>query len=115
MNPAKNDYQQKLENHILCAELPAEYEISFKSVFGARAAYANGRIFCSCGRFGFALKLPDEICAELFDNGSAVPLKYFDKGHVKRNYAVVDEDSSELKSRLQHLIAAAGSRTAPTC
>jgi len=99
-----NDYQLKLENHILRAKLGPEYDISFKSVFGARAAYVNGHIFSSCGKFGFALKLPSDVCAKLFDEGLAIPLKYFDKGHVKRNYAVVKEDSPKLKSRLKRLV-----------
>jgi len=98
------DYQQQLESHLLSANLPPEIEISFKSVFGARAAYAKGQIFSSCGKFGFALKLPEEVCLQLFNEDLAVPLKYFAKGHVKRNYAVVDESKPAMKSRLRQLI-----------
>jgi hypothetical protein len=100
-----NDYQRKLEANILSAELPSEYDISFKSVFGARAAYVNGHIFSSCGKFGFALKLPTDVCSELFEKGLAIPLKYFDKGHVKRNYAVLNEDVQEIEDRLRTLVA----------
>jgi len=99
-----NEYQQRLESFLLGAKLSPEYDISFKSVFGARAAYANGRIFATLGKFGFALKLPSDVCSELFDNGQATPLKYFANGHVKRGYAVVDEDHAEVQSRLSRLI-----------
>lgn len=99
------NFQQKLETHILCAKLPPEIEISFKSVFGARAAYADNQIFSTFGKFGFALKLPDDVCSQLFSEGLAVPLKYFDKGHVKRNYAVLQVDDPTMNSRLRRLIA----------
>ncbi len=87
----KNEYRICLEKLVQWADLEPRYEISFKSVFGAVAAYANGQIFASWGKFGVALKLPSEICGPLFEQGIAQPLKYFESGHVKRNYAVLGE------------------------
>jgi hypothetical protein len=34
------------------------YDLEFKNCFGAVADYVDGRIFCSCGKFGQALRLP---------------------------------------------------------
>jgi TfoX N-terminal domain len=98
------DYQQQLEARISNAALSSKFELTFKPVFGARAAYANGRIFATCGKFGFALKLPEDVCSELISDGLASPLKYFEKGHVKRNYAVMNEDHAEMEPRLRDLI-----------
>ncbi|GMR16981.1 MAG: hypothetical protein BMS9Abin32_029 [Gammaproteobacteria bacterium] len=84
-------FRKRLEEFVRRADLERSYEISFKIVFGAVAAYANGKIFASCGKFGVALKLPGEVCDSLFQEGTAQPLKYFEAGHVKRNYAVLGD------------------------
>ncbi len=49
----------------------------------------DGRIFISCGRFGIALRLPPETLEILFNEKGARRLRYFPKGHVKREYAVI--------------------------
>ncbi len=45
-------YLQQLEQLIDDAGLPGDCQISYKSVFGAVGAYANGEIFMTCGTFG---------------------------------------------------------------
>ena len=72
-------HKQQLESMIGDACLPVSYRISYKTVFGAVAAYVNDQIFMSCGTFGVALKLDDETCASLLDEGAGKPLKYFEK------------------------------------
>lgn len=103
-NSPSAGYRRRLEDLLAGARLPADTEISFKSVFGAVGAYAGGRIFISCGKFGVALKLDGETCEALLASGAGRPLKYFDKGHVKRDYVVLSEDILADKTRCRELI-----------
>lgn len=57
----------------------------FKSCFGAVAAYTKGKIFASCGKFGFALKLPNLLTQDLLEERGVKHLKYFSNGHVKKD------------------------------
>jgi len=50
---------------------------------GAQAGYIEEKIFCSCGKFGFALKLSSKTVKEILTQG-VNPLKYFEKRHIKR-------------------------------
>lgn len=98
------EYHNRLIRFLKAAPRPAQCEFSFKPVFGAVAAYADSRIFASCGKFGIALKLPDETCRALFESGAAQPLKYFEKGHVKKNYAVLGHDVLADQVRTARLV-----------
>jgi TfoX/Sxy family transcriptional regulator of competence genes len=105
-----NDYRERL------AALPAqarpgladEHSLTFKSVFGAIAGYVDSRIFVTCGAFGLALRLPPETLADVLADG-AEPLRYFPKGHVKKQYAVLPprilDDSARLASLLAESVA----------
>jgi len=64
-------------------------KMGFKNLFGAVGGYVNGKIFISCGSFGVALRLPPEALGELFKEKGVKHLKYFPKGHVKKEYAVL--------------------------
>jgi TfoX/Sxy family transcriptional regulator of competence genes len=83
------DYHNRADAAVRAAGLPGDVEISYKSVFGAVAAYTGGRIFLTCGKFGLGLKLDGETCADLIAAKAGAPLKYFEKGHVKKGYAVL--------------------------
>jgi len=61
----------------------------FKNVFGAVGLFVDGRIFASSGKFGIALRLPEEVLTDLFQNKRAKRLKYFAKGRIKKEYAVI--------------------------
>ncbi len=80
------------------------HQLKFKNVFGAVAGYANGKIFITCGKFGVALKLPEKTLAELFGEKDVKHLKYFPKGHVKKEYAVLPKRMLKNKSQFQKLI-----------
>lgn len=69
--------------------LARAHRLECKGVFGAVAGYADGRIFVSYGKFGFALKLPPDRCATLLRENGVQPLRYFPKGHVKKSYVVL--------------------------
>ena len=86
------------------ARLGPHIEISYKAAFGAVAAYADGRIFITCGKFGVGLKLLADACQSLMDEGAGKPLKYFEKGHVKKNYVVLSPTILDDQSRLNALL-----------
>ena len=69
--------------------LASTHQLVFKHVFSAVGGYVNGRIFISCGTFGIALKLPSETLLTIFEEKGVKHLKYFRKGHVKKEYAVL--------------------------
>ncbi|MGV7220696.1 MAG: TfoX/Sxy family protein [Nitrospinales bacterium] len=79
------------------------YLITYKSCFGAIAGYTDGKIFCSLGKFGFALKLPPSELKDLHNNGCR-PLKYFPNGHIKKDYAILSKSVMENKAKISRLI-----------
>lgn len=99
-----DEYRRQIETLIDDARLPADCDISYKNVFGAVAAYANGKIFMTCGKFGLALKLPDDTCGSLMAEGAGEPLRYFAKGHIKRNYVVLLAGALEDEARAAKLV-----------
>lgn len=64
--------------------------IECKHFFGGAAAYVGGRIFMSLTPTGLALKLPQEARTQLMEAGGE-PLRYFGKGPIKKEYAVLPE------------------------
>ena len=89
----QNKYFEKITKLLEQAspELTTTYRLEFKNVFGAVGGYVNGHIFISCGKFGVALKLPPQTIEYLFNKKVAKRLKYFPKGHVKKEYAVLQK------------------------
>ena len=85
-------------------KLASTHRLAFKNVFGAVGGYANGRIFISCGAFGVALKLPPETLEALFQEKSVTHLKYFQKGHIKKEYAVLPKRILNNKRRFRKLL-----------
>jgi TfoX-like protein len=79
-------------------------QLEFKSVFGAVAGYVNGRIFISCGRFGVALRLPSGTLSNLLKEKGVERLKYFPKGHIKKQYAVLPRRIIEDRRLLRQLL-----------
>ena len=84
--------------------LSSTRQLSFKNVFGAVAGYANGRIFISCGTFGVALRLPPETLSALLRERDVKHLKYFPKGHVKKEYAVLPKRILNNKAQFKKLV-----------
>ncbi len=97
-------------------QLEDSHRVEFKRCFGAVAAYVDGAIFASCGKFGVALKLPADTLGNLFGEADVLPLRYFAKGHVKREYAVIPERITRDSVRFTGLVdnsVAYALRTAP--
>ena len=84
--------------------LASTHRLTLKNVFGAVGGYANGRIFISSGKFGVALKLPPDTIKNLFQEKDVKRLKYFRKGHIKKEYAVLPERILNNKSQFKKLL-----------
>ena len=102
----KNVYLKQLTKLLKQARprLSSTRQLSFKNVFGAVAGYANGRIFISCGMFGVALKLPPKTLGTLFKKTDVKHLKYFPKGHIKKEYAVLPKRILNNKAQFKKLV-----------
>jgi TfoX-like protein len=87
-----------------CPAIATTHRLEFKSVFGAVAGYVNGKIFISCGGFGVALRLPSAIRDDLFREKGAKHLRYFPRGHVKKEYAVLSKRIINDPERLRKLL-----------
>ncbi len=101
-----NKYQERLAKVLkqVRPRLSATRHLEFKNCFGAVAGYVDGRIFVSCGKFGLALRLPEKTLTELFQEQGTKKLKYFPKGHVKKEYAVIPKGMIEDRTRLKKLV-----------
>jgi TfoX/Sxy family transcriptional regulator of competence genes len=100
------DYRTKLEKLLkqVRPRLGNTHNLEFKNCFGAVAGYVEGKNFCSCGKFGLALRLPERTLAELFQEKGVKKLKYFPNGHVKKEYAVLPKRILEDKDRIKKLV-----------
>jgi len=85
-------------------KLSTTYRLEFKNVFGAVGSYVDGRIFISCGKFGVALRLSPKILDVLFQEKDVRHLKYFVKGHIKKEYAVLPKRMLRNKHQLKKLV-----------
>ena len=97
------DTLEKLLKHVR-PKLPTTHKLKFKNCFGAIAGYINGNIFVSCGRFGVALRLPPETLAGLFKEKNASHLRYFPKGHIKKEYAVIPQQIIDNENHFKKLL-----------
>ncbi len=100
-----SDYENTLRE-ILCSAWPntdRHYTLEYRKLFGVSGGYVNNKIFCSCGGFGLALKLPLEDRAEMFQAGGK-PLKYFPNGHIKKDYVVLTDKMIGDHKKLRRLI-----------
>lgn len=102
----KDNYREKIAGLLTWADpqVAATHQLDFKNGFGAVGGYMNGRIFCSWGKFGFALRLPPETLGALFREKEAKHLRYFPSGHIKREYAVLPVRIRGDKGRMKELL-----------
>ena len=80
------------------------HQVTFKNCFGAIAGYVDGRIFVSCGKFGVALRLTPKTLTELLKEEGVASLRYFPKGHVKKEYAVLPKRILDDRGRFRQLL-----------
>ena len=100
-SPSAQSHLRRLDALLrkIASGLRSKPKLECKRFFGGAAAYADGRIFMTLTTVGLALKLPDEARAALLRKG-ATPLRYFAKGHVKREYVVLPRAIANRRSAL---------------
>ena len=94
-------YQEKLAALILRLNIENEVDcrIEVKHLFTGAALYVNKVICASWSPVGLAFKLPEKEVARLISIGKAKPLKYFAKGHVKKDYALFESPEKSKPSK----------------
>ena len=95
------EYFEKLSNLIKDLKIDDEIDVCMetKHFFSGAALYVNGTMCASWSPVGLAFKLPEVEISRLIKSGKAKPLKYFPKGHVKKDYALFENPS--LKNAMQ--------------
>ena len=95
------EYLEKLSGLILRLNIEKEvdYRIEVKHLFTGAAFYVDKVICASWSPVGLAFKLPEKEVASLINRGKAKPLKYFPKGHVKKDYALFASPEKSKPSR----------------
>jgi len=80
------------------------HSLEFRPFFGAITVYVDGALFMSYGKFGVALKLPPETLENLFSTEQGAPFRYFPKGHVKKEYALLSSATINSTASFRKLI-----------
>ncbi len=94
-------YFEKLKQLVEDLDIAAEMsrQLQVKHFFSGAALYADRTICASWSPGGLAFKLPEVEVERLITTGKAVPLKYFEKGRVKKGYAMFLNPEAAKKSR----------------
>lgn len=85
---------------------PRGVRLECKHFFSGAALYVNGEIAASLTPAGLALKLPEATRLELFRSRKARRLRYFAKGPVKKDYAVLSRSTASDVSEVRRLLEA---------
>lgn len=70
------------------AESPENTKLECKHFFSGAALYADRQICITLTPVGLAIKLPEKIRQQLFQNKIATRLRYFPAGPIKKEYAL---------------------------
>ncbi len=101
-DPYLNDLSRIVER---LEPIPLEnVTLETKHFFSGAALYANGKICASLGPLGFAVKLPEDTRQSLISKGNADEFRFFEKGPIKREYAVLSDAIIQDKKALRKLI-----------
>lgn len=85
------EYLDKLSHLVAALQLKNEFDpIEIKHFFSGAALYRNGSMRASWSPVGLAFKLATAEVEDLIRRGEAIPLKYFPKGHIKKEYALFE-------------------------
>ncbi len=84
------EYLEKLSAFLEKTTLDGSQDIHLecKHFFSGAALYADERICISLTPVGLAMKLPEETKERLLKDKKAVPLRYFSKGPIKKDYVL---------------------------
>ena len=92
-------YLEQLEQ-LVAAHLPSPGVVVCKHFFSGAAFYVDGQICGSLSPKGLAFKLAQSRSHELIEQGTAEPLRYFDKSPVKKGYVLFADYKSLSDSQL---------------
>ena len=81
-----------------------DIKLEIKHFFSGAAVYANGNICISLTPVGFAIKLPEALRNDLMKQKGVRQLRYFSKGHIKKEYVVLPKRIVDDKKMLGQLI-----------
>ncbi len=83
------EYLEKLSTFVANLDLEGlDASVECKHFFNGAALYVDGKICASLTPVGLALKLSEETREKLFSAEQAVPLRYFPKAPIKKDYAL---------------------------
>ena len=79
-------------------------KLEIKHFFNGAAVYANKNICISLTPAGLAIKLPEASRKELMKRAGVKQLRYFSKGHIKKEYVVLSKRIIDNKKALAKLM-----------
>ena len=83
---------------------PRGVKLECKHFFSGAALYANGRIAASLTPVGLALKLSEATRLDLYRSRKAKRLRYFAKGPVKQDNAVLSRSTAANVAAVRRLL-----------
>ena len=85
------EYVEGLSELIKCTTKKRfkKVKLEVKHFFSGAAIYANKKICITLTPVGLAIKLPEEVRNTLIKQKGAKRLRYFSKGHIKKEYIVL--------------------------
>ena len=93
----------------LISTIGGRHDVICKHFFSGAALYVGRNICASLTAKGLAFKLPKSRCDDLFAQGKAIPLKYFDRSPIKQGYILLphfqDLSDTDISSYLEECIA----------
>jgi len=97
----------------LVSAIDGRQSLVCKHFFSGAALYAERSICASLTPKGLAFKLPRSRCDDLFRQGKAIPLRYFDRSPVKQGYILLTDfrelSDTDISSYLEECISYATS------
>ena len=100
----------------LAAAVDGRQILVCKHFFRGAAPYVERRICVSLTPKGLAFKLPESRCDDLFRQGKAIPLRYFDYSPINKGYILLSDfqelSDTDISSCLEECISHATSTDA---
>ena len=75
----------------LVSAIDGRQSLVCKHFFSGAALYVERKICASLTPKGLAFKLPGSRCDDLFRQGKAIPLRYFDCSPIKQGYILLPD------------------------
>ena len=93
----------------LVSAIEGRHDLVCKHFFSGAALYADRNICASLTPKGLAFMLPRSRCDDLFAQGRAIPLRYFDHSPIKQGYILLPDfqnlSDTDVSSYFEECIA----------